>query len=374
VTASGVRNRRLRPQGLRPRLVLAFVLVGLVTGAAAVALAILAVLVYQRGWDFSGEGLHDARALSIMLILIVLSLLAVSVTIALLAAEQVLRPVRQLAGAAERMASGELAVPIPVGGADEMSQLVGTFIEMGSALSHNLDELSRKEAGARRFVADVSHELRTPLAAMTAVADLLDDEAYRLQGNAAVAARLVSRETRNLNRLVDDLIEISQFDAGTAVLLLDDVDVAANLQSCLERRGWSGRVSTEFPPALSPALAARLDPRRLDVIMANLIGNALRHGAPPVTVRLEMVVRDDRTWVTLEVADHGDGLPAESLPQVFDRFYKGDSARTRSEGSGLGLAIAAENARLHGGTITVANGPQGGAVFTLWLPVQPGSL
>ena len=88
---------------------------------------------------------------------------------------------------------------------------------------------------------------------------------------------------------------------------------------------------------------ARLDPRRLDVIVANLVGNAFRHGAEPVSVRLSA----DPDWVTIEVADQGPGLDPEVLPHVFDRLYKADTARTRSEGSGLGLAISWENARLH---------------------------
>ncbi len=108
----------------------------------------------------------------------------------------------------------------------------------------------------------------------------------------------------------------------------------------------------------------RLDPRRFDVIVANLVGNALDHGAPPVTVRL----RDPGESVVVEVEDRGEGLDPRILPHVFDRFYKADTARVRSEGSGLGLAIADENARLHGGVIKVANRPGGGAVFTLSLP------
>jgi len=111
-------------------------------------------------------------------------------------------------------------------------------------------------------------------------------------------------------------------------------------------------------------VTARLDPRRVDVILANLVGNALRHGAPPVSVRLSA----DPQWIALEVRDHGHGLDAAVLPHVFDRFYKANAARARSEGSGLGLAIARENARLDRGDLAVANAPDGGAVFTLRLP------
>nr|BFE78148.1 hypothetical protein GCM10020093_007490 [Planobispora longispora] len=111
-------------------------------------------------------------------------------------------------------------------------------------------------------------------------------------------------------------------------------------------------------------MTARLDPRRVDVILANLVGNALRHGEPPVSIRLSA----DPQRIALEVRDHGPGLDEAVLPHVFDRFYKASAARARSEGSGLGLAIARENARLHRGDLTVANAPDGGAVFTLRLP------
>ena len=112
-------------------------------------------------------------------------------------------------------------------------------------------------------------------------------------------------------------------------------------------------------------MRARLDPRRLDVVVANLVGNALRHGAPPVSLVLSV----EDSFLVIEVADAGPGLPEEVQPHVFARFYKADSARGRSAGSGLGLAIAWENARLHGGTLTATNRPGGGALFTLRMPL-----
>jgi two-component system sensor histidine kinase MtrB len=114
-----------------------------------------------------------------------------------------------------------------------------------------------------------------------------------------------------------------------------------------------------------------LDRRRFDVILANLIGNALCHGSPPVTVQASLQRAHGGEQLALVVRDHGSGVPAEALPHVFGRFYKADTARSRSEDSGLGLAIAWENACLHGGHIEAANHPGGGALFTLWLPVRP---
>jgi two-component system sensor histidine kinase MtrB len=201
---------------------------------------------------------------------------------------------------------------------------------------------------------------------MTAVVDILEDDSRGLSADAAQAARLISTETRSLVRLVDDLVEISRFDAHTAALQLDDVDLGAAIATTLHSRGWTDQVGCE----LTVGLMVRVDQRRLDVILANLIGNALRHGKPPVLIRARPVFEFARLWLVIEVLDHGPGLPAEDVERVFDRFWKADTARTRSEGSGLGLAIARENARLHGGSLRVRNVPPAGACFTLRLPLD----
>ena len=250
-------------------------------------------------------------------------------------------------------------------GRDELAQLVTSFNGMASALEDKVGELERMEARARQFAGDVSHELRTPLTAMTAVAGILHEHPG-LTGDAATAARLVAQEVRHLNRLVEDLIEISRFDAGTAQLVTDDTDVATAVGRCLRARGWTD-VSADVPAGLT----VPLDRRRFDVILANLVGNALRHGALPVTVTAGLQPDGRRgSRLTVDVRDHGDGLPPAAIPHLFDRFYKADTARARSEGSGLGLAIAWENARLHGGHIDAGNHCDGGAIFTVSLPVN----
>ena len=284
--------------------------------------------------------------------------LVIAVLLALTAAEGVLGPVRELRRAAVRLGAGDLTARLMVRGTDELADVSATFNDTAQALQDHVGELRRMEAEARRFVADVSHELRTPLAAMTAVTDVLDEEAASLPPDAAEAARLVSQETKNLTRLVTDLIEITGFDSGRATLLADEVDVAAAITATLSSRGWLDRVETTLPQGIT----ARLDARRLDVIVANLVSNALTHGAAPVRVTLTA----DEHWLTIQVTDEGPGLPPRVLPHVFDRFYKADTARSRSPGSGLGLAIARENAHLHGGTLTASNA--NGAVFTLTLP------
>ncbi|MFJ5552028.1 ATP-binding protein [Streptomyces sp. NPDC093225] len=296
--------------------------------------------------------------------------LAVAVVPALLAARGVLRPVRDLRRAARRLGRGELDTRIEVHGTDELADLAHTFNESAVELERSVEELQRAEARARRFAADVSHELRTPLAGMLAVTEVLDEDAELLDPDTAAAVRLVSTETGKLALLVEDLMEISRFDARAAELNLDEVDVAEAVRATLQRRHWTdpAQVSTY----LEPGVRARLDPRRFDVVLANLVGNALRHGGAPVRVSARAEHRDDGTRLVTEVADSGPGIAAEVLPHIFDRFFKADAARTRSAGSGLGLAITLENVRLHGGTVRAANGPAGGAVFTVEMPLEAG--
>ncbi|MFF0741191.1 ATP-binding protein [Streptomyces sp. NPDC004111] len=283
-----------------------------------------------------------------------------SALLAQAAATTVLKPVQRLGDAARRLGEGKLDTRLRVSGTDELADLSRTFNRTAAQLEKKVADMSAREEASRRFVADMSHELRTPLTAITAVAEVLEDEADSLDPMIAPAVHLVVSETRRLNDLVENLMEVTRFDAGTARLVLDDVDVVDQLTACLDARAWLDAVELDA----ERGLMARLDPRRLDVILANLVGNALKHGGSPVGVSVRAVDEE----LVIEVRDHGPGIPADVLPHVFDRFYKASASRPRSEGSGLGLSIAMENALIHGGTITAANSLEGGAVFTLRLP------
>ena len=370
---------------MRARLIASFIVVALLAALASAWVVTLIVPFYPSlgnlvrpalishllGSYVPGTGRHrggpgvPARATAAVFVLAAAGLLLATITgLAFAAARRVLGPVRRLADAARQMSGGDLSVRVEPAGRDELAHLVTAFNTMASALQGKVGELEQMETRARQFAGDVSHELRTPLTAMTAVADILGD-GTAADADATAAARLVGQEIRHLNRLVGDLIEISRFDAGSAQLTADDTDVATAVQQCLRARNWAGVCRT-----VPAGLTVRLDRRRFDVIVANLVGNALRHGAPPVTVRASTQAgRAGGSELVLEVRDHGPGLPVDAIGHVFDRFYKADSARARSEGSGLGLAIAQENARLHGGRIDAANDPEGGAVFTVRLPV-----
>ncbi|MFF2368299.1 ATP-binding protein [Streptomyces sp. NPDC058122] len=293
-----------------------------------------------------------------------------SALLAQAAATTVLKPVHRLGIAARRLGEGKLDTRLRVSGTDELADLSRTFNRTAESLEKRVADMSARDEASRRFVADMSHELRTPLTAITAVTEILEEELDAETGSVdpmiEPAVRLVVSETRRLGDLVENLMEVTRFDAGTARLILDDVEIADQITACIDARAWLDAVELDA----ERGRMARLDPRRLDVILANLIGNALKHGGSPVRVS----VRVEGEELVIEVQDHGPGIPEDVLPHVFDRFYKASASRPRSEGSGLGLSIALENAHIHGGEITAANAPEGGAVFTLRLPRDPSEL
>ena len=281
-----------------------------------------------------------------------------------LAARGLLRPLRETRNAAHRLEVGLLGTRLPEEGGDEFADLGHAFNRMAEALEASIGDLRALEASHRRFVADVSHELRTPLTALTTAADVLEAHRAGLDDPGGRAARLLVRESHRLATLVEDLMEISRLDAGAAPMSWEPVDVAALVGSAVATRGWSGQVQLGTTGDGARGVTTVADPRRLDAIVANLIGNALEHGRPPVRVLVTASAQE----VVVVVNDAGSGIAPDHLDRVFDRFYKADPARPGGRGSGLGLAIAKENARMHGGDLTVASPSGSGATFTLRLP------
>jgi two-component system sensor histidine kinase MtrB len=287
-------------------------------------------------------------------------LVLLSALVGVAASRQLLRPLRRARLAAHRMSVGLLGTRLPVEGKDEFTDLARAFNSMADALERTVGELRTLEASHRRFVSDVSHELRTPLTALTTAADVLEANTDGLNETGRRAARLLVVESRRLASMVEDLMEISRFDAGAAAMAWEPVDVGQLVTGALELRGWTDRVAVDA----AAGATTFADPRRVDAVVANLVGNALEHGGEPVRVD----VRATEDEITVVVTDAGPGIPPEHLPHVFDRFYKADPSRSRGGGSGLGLAIARENARLHGGDVTVTSERGRGATFTCTLP------
>ncbi len=289
---------------------------------------------------------------------------AIPIVLALLVgigvARQVLRPIGRARDAARRIADGHLDVRVPTAGGDELAELGSDFNAMASSLQSTIEDLQELMGQQRRFVADVAHELRSPLTALTAAVEVLEQEEGADTADRREAMRLVVDDVRALRLMVEDLMEVSRFDAGASVLDAHQIGLRTVVEGALRRRRFASQVGVEIPADLRVVA----DPRRLDAIVGNLVGNALTHGRPPV--RVVATVTGD--GLDLDVIDAGPGVPAELRESVFDRFVKADAARTRAGGSGLGLAIARENALLHGGQVTLEHSGPDGSVFRCHLP------
>jgi signal transduction histidine kinase len=268
-------------------------------------------------------------------------------------AREALRPVARASAAANSLAEGLLETRLPVEGQDEFGAWAQAFNEMAGALETKIEALSAAQTRERRFTADVAHELRTPLTGLVGESSLLAEHLEEMPAESRRPAELLIADVARLRTLVEELMEISRLDAGAESVHAERVDLGSLTRAILRSRGWEERVRVDGADAVVES-----DPRRLERILANLIGNALDHGGDGVAVS----VGPD----FVEVADHGPGISPEHLPHLFERFYKADPSRA-GRGSGLGLAIAQENARLLGGRIDVESEPGHGSRFTLRL-------
>jgi two-component system sensor histidine kinase MtrB len=276
-----------------------------------------------------------------------------------LLARRILAPVARASTAAHSLAEGLLDTRLPVESEDEFGLWAASFNEMADALAGKIEALSEAQARERRFTGDVAHELRTPLTAIVNEASLLAEHLERMPPEAQRPAELLVEDVKRLRDLVDDLLEVSRLDSGTQPVRPERVDLGSLVAAAIRARGWEERVGLDSADVLLTT-----DPRRVERIVANLVGNALEHGGRDVSVR----VGTDGLGPFVEVADRGPGIAREDLPHLFERFYKADPART-GRGTGLGLAIALENARLLGGDVAVWSEPGQGSRFTLRLPV-----
>ncbi len=272
----------------------------------------------------------------------------------------VLRPVRDASRAANRIATGDLSARLPVESRDEFGTWAATFNRMAASLEDTVGELQEAEDRQRAFVADVSHELRTPLTALVQEAALLRNHLDLLPPDGRRAAELLVGDVARLRALVDDLMEISRFDAEAEIAAPTEFDVIAFVRAIVAARLPGARLRLDEGP-----IRVVLDRRRLERILGNLLDNAREHGeAAAVEVGLEV----DDSSLRIVVADRGPGVAPDALPFLFERFHKADPSRSRG-GSGLGLAIAREHAELLGGSLRADLRPGGGLRFELELPV-----
>ena len=291
-----------------------------------------------------------------------------------LVTRQVVTPVRMARRVAERLAAGQLQERLRVSGEDDLARLATSFNQMATNLQRQIRQLEELSRVQRRFVADVSHELRTPLTTVRMAGDVLHDARRDFDPATARAAELLQTELDRFEGLLADLLEISRFDAGAAVLEIDDVnlvDVAHRIVSstgALARQSGC-RVLVEAPD--HPCLA-EADVRRIERIVRNLVTNAIDHAeSGDIVIRVD----GDAHAAAIAVRDHGIGLGPGESALVFNRFWRADPARARtSGGTGLGLSISLEDTHLHGGWLQAWGRPGEGAQFRLTLPRRVGGV
>ncbi len=284
--------------------------------------------------------------------------MVLAIGLALLLARRISQPIHLVSAAAAKVAQGDLSARAKVAGQDEFGKLAQNFNQM----AHGLEQ---QELARRSLFADIAHELRTPLTAMKARLEALEDGVMPL--NLEAIGRL-SGQTRLLERLVEDLRLLSLADAGVLTLELHQADVSNVARDALEHfRARAKAKDVRLELQVAQPILLPLDVSRMQQAIGNLLENALAHTPEGGTVSLS--VKKSANHAEIIISDTGSGIPADALERIFERLYRADASRNRSTGgSGLGLTIVKTIIELHGGTVTAANRPEGGAVFTLTLP------
>jgi two-component system sensor histidine kinase BaeS len=322
------------------------------------------VVVLPGGPPFS----RIVRQLGPTIALVAASVLIVGTTlIALVIFGPARRRLKAVQGATERLGAGDLDARAPEQGGDEVTALARAFNQMAGELTSRTRALETADTARRQLLADVSHELMTPLTAMRgyietmSMSELEIDEPTRER-----YLQIVSQETRRLERIVGDLLDLARLEGGGTTMRQERVQVAAlfdRVAARHERELQERGVRLEFR-VNAGAEDITGDPDRLEQALQNLAANALRH--TPDGGRITLTSEPVGNAVRLSVRDAGPGIPDDHLPLIFERFYKADAARKAAGGSGLGLSIVKAIVERHGGTITARN--EQGAVFEIVLP------
>lgn len=286
----------------------------------------------------------------------------VALILSLYLSQRIVRPVRSMMNASQRIAEGDYDKRVQERGPDELGQLAHSFNQMAEQLGHT-------EEMRRQLIGDVAHELRTPLTSIKGSMEGLIDGV--LPASSETFEQLL-QETERLNGLVSDLQELSRVEAGAYEMDLHPVEFESLVKTVVKRLGKgfedkSVTLTLDIPEEL-PRVS--VDPDRIIQVLTNLLANALRY--TPATGKVELSVFLDGNLLHISVKDTGVGIPSEHIPYVFNRFYRVDKSRSRQAGgSGIGLTIAKYLVEAHGGQIWVESQGQGqGSNFKFTLPVK----
>jgi signal transduction histidine kinase len=296
---------------------------------------------------------------------------AISLVFSFLASAPIGESLRGLSDAASRMAGGDLSVRVPVSGESELAEVAASFNTMATQLQAAFARQRELEAARQGLIAAVSHDLRTPLASLRVMVEAIADGVASDPDTIRRYVASMEREIIQLGKLIDDLFEMARLDAEHVSLRLEPSAIgllvtetleAMDAQAARQHIALQARVDRNIPQVM-------IDPDRIQRVLYNLVQNAIRH--TPADGSIVVEVFDRGHDIQVNVCDTGEGIPDVDLPHIFDRFYRGDKARSRDDalaGAGLGLAIARRLVETHGGRIWVAQPPTGGSVFSFTVP------
>ncbi len=290
----------------------------------------------------------------------------------LLVTYRLLSPVRITAQAAAQLAEGDLNVRVKAHGENEMARLAHAFNDMAESLSDKINEYDELSKLEQRFVSDVSHELRTPLTTIRMAEEIIFDAREDFDPVTARTAVLLHEQVDRLEKMLADLLEISRYDARSAALEAEEMDLRELVNRVVEEAAPLAQANEVQVKVVAPRerCTAEIDERRIERVLRNLVVNAVEHaeGSP-----VEVCVASNDTMTAVRVLDHGVGMSEQTCKQVFERFFRADPARTRTTGgTGLGLSIAREDVALHQGRISAWGKLGVGSSFLVELPRRAG--
>lgn len=330
------------------------------------------LLTYLNVWFTAKLMFISAHDLTLASILLVFAT-GIAIFLGYLVSTSVRDKIKLLNWCADSIAKGNLSVRVQIPGRDEVAELGRAF----NSMALQLDEAAQKKAQAekmrRDLVAWIGHDLRTPLASVQAITEALADDVIEDEEAEKRYLETAKLNLRELSNLIDDLFEMAQLDAGGLRLqqhenslsdLISDAVVSLTAKAQAKQINITANIASDLDPVV-------LDAQRIERVLVNLIGNAIRYSPSGAVVHLD--ARRNASGVVVSVNDNGDGISKEDLPYIFEQFYRGEKSRNRATGgSGLGLAISRSIIEAHGGKLTVQSQAGQGSCFSFTLP-QTGS-
>jgi signal transduction histidine kinase len=296
---------------------------------------------------------------------------AIAMALGYLLSSSFLDRIQSIDEAAKKIAAGNLSSRVPIEGRDELADLAQTFNYMASQLEEAAEQRRELEKLRRELIAWIGHDLQTPLTSISAIVEALADGMVPDEETRQRYYETARKNISSLSNLIDDMFQLAQIDAGGLTLNYQSVSFADLISDCLESfTEIAKRKSIDLDGSVSSTIGeVEIDAKRINRVLNNLIDNALHHTLE--NGRVEVLADQIDDGIRVVVHDNGSGIPAEELPFIFDKFYRGDqSRRENSRRSGLGLAIAKGLINAHGGEISVSSEP-GQTQFSFIIPKNP---